>query len=132
MTKVLFVCRQNAGRSQMAHAFLEEHGKGLITVFSAGSQPADTIHPEVVEAMKLKGIDLEGRKPVEIGELSRHSFDLVVTMGCGDTCPSVRAGRRLDWDLDDPAGKSLPDVVRIRDRIEEKIVELLRSLKGKG
>jgi arsenate reductase len=113
----------------MAHAFLEKHGNGLFKVFSAGSQPAEAIHPEVVEAMQLKGIDLEGRKPVEFSELSCHSFDLVVTMGCDEACPTVQAGKRLDWDLNDPSGRSLADVIRIRDQIEEKIVELLRLLK---
>lgn len=112
----------------MARAFLEEHGKEDLKVFSAGSKPADMIHPEVIEAMRLKGLDLTWRKPVGINDLPDKSFDLVVTMGCGDTCPSVQMGKRIDWVLDDPAGQSLSEIISIRDQIEEKVLRLLQSL----
>lgn len=129
MTRILFVCRRNAGRSQMAEAFAEHHGKGILMAYSAGSEPATSIHPEVVESMKEKGIDLSSRQPVSIDELSGDWFDCVVTMGCGDACPSVRADKIVDWNVDDPA--DLPQLIvdGIRDRIEEKVLELIRSLK---
>jgi arsenate reductase len=114
----------------MAHAFMEEHGAGLFTAFSAGSQPADALHTEVLEAMKMRGIDLTDRRPVDIKDLPSQSFDLVVTIGCNDACPSVQAVKRLDWDLDDPSGQKLQEVIRIRDQIEDKVVELLQSLEG--
>jgi protein-tyrosine-phosphatase len=129
MKRVLFVCRQNAGRSQMAQAFAEMHGDGCLLAYSAGSEPAQMIHPEVVEAMSGKGIDLSGKRPRKVTDMSDLSFDVVITMGCGDTCQTIEADHRLDWNVDDPAGLSRVEIDRIRDQIEGKVIELVRSLK---
>jgi arsenate reductase (thioredoxin) len=118
---VLFVCVQNAGRSQMAQAFLEARGG---SARSAGSRPAATVHPEVAEAMAERGIDLAGRVPRELDRADVEWADLVVTMGCGDACPVLPGKRYLDWELDDPSGSGLDEVRRIRDEIERRVGEL--------
>jgi arsenate reductase len=128
MKRVLFVCRQNAGRSQMASAFAERHGDGLIVVYSAGSEPANAVHPVVVDVMREKGFDFSGRKPVSIEGLPVDIFDLVITMGCGDACPNVPADKRIDWKLKDPDGETYPVVRQIRDEIEKRIMDLVKSL----
>ncbi len=118
---VLFVCVQNAGRSQMAHALYEARGGHAR---SAGTRPAETVHAEVVDAMREKGIDLSERRPHRLERADAEWADLVVTMGCGDECPVVPGKRYVDWDLDDPAGKSADDVRAIRDDIERRVAEL--------
>ena len=129
MTRILFVCRQNAGRSQMAEAFAAHYGKDVLTACSAGSEPALSIHPEVVRSMKEKGIDLSQRSPTSVDDLSRDRFDYVVTMGCGDSCPPVKADRIVAWNVDDPADLPQSIVDGIRDMIEKKVLELIRALK---
>ena len=121
MTNVLFVCVQNAGRSQMAQAFLEARGG---SARSAGSRPAGAVHPEVVEAMREKGVDLAGRTPRALGREAVEWADLVVTMGCGDACPVLPGKRYVDWQLDDPAHAGADAVRRIRDEIERRVAEL--------
>jgi arsenate reductase (thioredoxin) len=120
---VLFVCVQNAGRSQMAHAFLEARGG---SARSAGSRPAEAVHPEVVEAMAERGIDLAGRVPKGLDRADVEWADVVVTMGCGDACPVLPGKRYLDWELDDPAGAGPEATRRIRDEIERRAAELPR------
>ncbi len=121
MTKVLFVCVQNAGRSQMAQAFYElRRGEAR----SAGTRPADRVHPEVVEVMRERGIDLAGRHPRRLERDDAEWADVVVTMGCGDECPVVVGTRYIDWDLADPAGASLDEVRAIRDEIERRVADL--------
>jgi arsenate reductase (thioredoxin) len=121
MTRVLFVCVQNAGRSQMAQAFYEGRGgKGR----SAGSTPAAQVHPVVVEAMDEVGIDLNGRVPRGLDREDVEWADLVVTMGCGDACPVLPGKRYLDWELPDPAGASLVATREIRDEIARRVAEL--------
>ncbi len=128
--EVLFVCVHNAGRSQMAAALLDHHAKGRVVVRSAGTAPADTINPTVVEAMEEVGIDLlaAGAIPKSLTEAAVKASDLVVTMGCGDTCPYFPGIRYEDWALDDPAGKTLAEIRAIRDQIDRCVLELLDEL----
>lgn len=128
--RVLFVCRGNSGRSQMAEAFLQYYGGDLFEAYSAGSSPKEKVLPEVLEVMAEKGLDLFFRKPKEIGSILRYGpFDLVVTMGCEELCPIVEAKRSLSWDLEDPEGKSLAVVREIRDKIEEEVKKLIAEVK---
>ena len=121
MTRVLFVCVQNAGRSQMAQALYERRGgEGR----SAGSAPASEVHPVVVEAMAEVGIAVDGRAPRRLEQDDVEWAELVVTMGCGDACPVLPGKRYLDWDLPDPAGASLADTREIRDEIARRVVDL--------
>ncbi|MFM9142076.1 MAG: arsenate reductase ArsC [Actinomycetota bacterium] len=125
---VLFVCVHNAGRSQMAAGFLEHLGGEKVSVYSAGSAPRDSINPVAVEAMREKGIDISGRSPKVLTTESVQASDVVITMGCGDTCPFFPGKRYEDWVLDDPAGKGIEDVRRIRDQIEARVKSLLQDL----
>ena len=121
MTNVLFVCVQNAGRSQMAQALYERLGG---SARSAGSTPADEVHPVVVEVMQEVGVDLDGRVPRRLERDDVEWADTVVTMGCGDACPVVTGKEYLDWELDDPAGRGIDEVRRIRDEIERRVAQL--------
>lgn len=126
--EVLFVCVHNAGRSQMAAALLEHHAGGRVRVRSAGTAPSDEIHPNVVEAMAERGLDVSTARPKGLREDDVREVDVVITMGCGDACPVVPGTRYLDWDLPDPAGKPIAEVRPIRDDIERRVVDLLREL----
>lgn len=128
--EVLFVCVHNAGRSQMAAAFLHALGGDRVVVRSAGTAPADTINPVVVEAMAEIGIDLHanGAHPKRLEDAAVEASDVVVTMGCGDTCPFYPGTRYEDWTLDDPAGQGIGAIRPIRDEIRERVVQLLHSL----
>ena len=126
--EVLFVCVHTAGRSQMAAALTERLGGDQVRVSSAGTEPADRINPAVVEAMREKGIDLTGRTPRVLEDEGVRAADVVITMGCGDACPVFPGVRYEDWALQDPAGQPLEIVREIRDRIEERVRALLRSL----
>ncbi|MDQ2984703.1 MAG: arsenate reductase ArsC [Actinomycetota bacterium] len=122
MTRALFVCRQNAGRSQMAQALYERAGgEGR----SAGTTPAAEVHPEVVEVMRELGIDLSAREPHQLSDADAEWADVVVMMGCGDACPYIPGKRHVDWDLPDPSGCPLEEVRRIRDEIAARIDALL-------
>ena len=126
--EVLFVCVHNAGRSQMAAALLEHHAAGRVRVRSAGTAPSDEIHPNVVEAMAERGLDASTARPKGLREDDIREVDVVITMGCGDACPVVPGTRYLDWDLPDPAGKTIAEVRPIRDDIERRVLDLLREL----
>jgi protein-tyrosine-phosphatase len=126
--QVLFVCVHNAGRSQMAAALLEPHAAGRVDVRSAGSTPADEINPAVRAAMAEIGIDLDGAHPKLLTTDAVRASDVVVTMGCGDTCPVFPGKRYLDWDLPDPAGKTLDEIRPIREDIDRRIRILLAEL----
>lgn len=124
---VLFLCIGNAGRSQMAHAFLERRGGHAVR--SAGSRAEQHLHHEVVEAMDEIGYDLSGRTPRQLDpEADAAWADVVVTMGCGDVCPVLPGKTYVDWGLEDPAGKSLERVRELRDEIERRVSELARQL----
>src|SRR3954466_8229553 len=125
---VLFVCVHNAGRSQMAAAFLTHLAAGRVEVRSAGSAPADAVNPAVVEAMKEAGIDISAETPKVLTVEAVQTSDVVITMGCGDACPYFPGKRYLDWKLDDPAGQGVPAVRPIRDEIERRIRGLLAEL----
>ena len=128
---VLFVCVHNAGRSQMAAGYLTELSGGRIEVRSAGSEPADQINPVAVEAMAEDGIDITSASPKILTTDAVKASDVVITMGCGDTCPVFPGKRYEDWDLDDPAGQPLADVRRIRDDIKARVTGLLSDLQGR-
>jgi arsenate reductase len=128
MSHVLFVCIQNAGRSQMAHALFEQAAGGRHEARSAGSRPAAHVHPEVVDVMRELGIDVAGRQPHKLDSEDMQWADLVVTMGCGDECPFIPGKRYVDWELDDPSGRPADDVRRIRDDIATRVDVLLADL----
>jgi arsenate reductase len=128
LPEVLFVCVHNAGRSQMAAALLDRKGEGRVRVLSAGSEPADQLNPAVVEAMDEVGIDISAERPKGLENRMVHESDVVITMGCGDACPIYPGKRYEDWELEDPAGKDLAAVRRIRDEISERVDALLGSL----
>jgi arsenate reductase (thioredoxin) len=126
--QVLFVCVHNAGRSQMAAAFLSQLGDGRIDVRSAGSTPAEEIHPVVVQAMEEVGIDLSAERPKRIDDDVVRASDVVITMGCGDACPIYPGKRYEDWQVEDPSGRSLEEVRGIRDDLERRVSELVSDL----
>ena len=127
MANLLFVCLHNAGRSQMSQALCERAAGSGHAARSAGTRPADAIHPEVVEAMSELGIDLSGR-PQQLDDGLAEWADIVVTMGCGDECPYLPGKRYIDWDLEDPKGLPLEQVRRIRDDIAVRVGELAAEL----
>src|SRR3982751_1451218 len=125
---VLFVCVHNAGRSQMAAGWLRHLAGDAVEVRSAGSAPAETINPAAVEAMREVGIDITDQTPKLLEYATAQSSDVIITMGCGDACPIFPGKRYEDWKLDDPAGKSVESVRRIRDEIKVRIEALLADL----
>lgn len=127
---VLFLCVHNAGRSQMAAAFMEQHAAGRVAVRSAGSAPASEVNPVVVQVMRERGIDLAGARPRLLTDDSVREADVVVTMGCGDACPVYPGKRYVDWDVADPSGQPPDAVRRIRDDIERRVLQLLAEITG--
>jgi protein-tyrosine-phosphatase len=125
---VLFVCVHNAGRSQMAAAYLAHLGGGAVEVRSAGSQPVDQVNPAAVAVMAEEGIDIAAQTPTVLTTEAVQDSDVVVTMGCGDTCPYFPGKRYEDWVLDDPAGQGVEAVRPIRDEIRGRVETLLREL----
>ena len=126
--EVLFVCVHNAGRSQMAAALLDHHARGRVRVRSAGSEPAERVNPAAVEAMAELGLDLSNEFPKPLEDGAVRTADVVITMGCGDVCPVYPGKRYEDWELDDPAGKPVAEVRRIRDEIDRRVRALLDEL----
>jgi protein-tyrosine-phosphatase len=128
MARALFVCLHNAGRSQMSEALFSRAAEGRHEARSAGTEPADRVHPEVVEAMAELGVDVSGRRPRRLTREDAEWADVVVTMGCGDECPYIPGKRYLDWDLNDPKGQS-PEAVRAtRDEIARRVGALVEEL----
>ena len=125
---VLFVCVHNAGRSQMAAAYVARLSGGAVEVRSAGSEPADQVNPAAVEAMAEEGIDITAETPKILTTEAVKDSDVVITMGCGDTCPIFPGKRYEDWDLEDPAGKGVDAVRPIRDEIRSRVITLLAEL----
>ena len=128
MARVLFVCLHNAGRSQMSAALFEQASEGRHEALSAGTTPAERVHPEVVEVMRELGIDLSGCIPQRLTRELAERADLVVTMGCGDQCPYIPGKRYIDWDLPDPKGRPVEDVRAVRDDIRRQVSELAADL----
>ena len=125
---VLFVCVHNAGRSQMAAGFMRELGQGRVEVLSAGSAPKDSINPIAVEAMAEVGIDIANNVPKVLTTEAVQQSDVVITMGCGDTCPFFPGKRYEDWVLEDPAGQAIEPVRVIRDEIKKRVEDLLKEI----
>jgi arsenate reductase len=128
MSTVLFVCRQNAGRSQMSQALFQRAAGDRHHALSAGTTPAAHVHPEVVEAMRELGVDLADRTPQLLTQDLAARAGVVVTMGCGDACPVIPGKRYIEWDLADPAGQSLEQVRAIRDDIDQRVRALVAEL----
>jgi arsenate reductase len=126
--EVLFVCVRNAGRSQMAAALLDARADGRVLVRSAGSDPGERINPTVVEALREVGIDVSREFPKPLSDDAVRAADIVVTMGCGDACPVYPGKRYEDWTIEDPEGRSLDEVRRIRDEIDARVQSLLAEL----
>ncbi|HET6673290.1 MAG TPA: arsenate reductase ArsC [Agromyces sp.] len=127
---VLFVCVHNAGRSQMAAGYLRDLAGDRVEVLSAGSEPKDEINPVAVEAMAEEGIDIAGNTPKVLTVDAVKESDVVITMGCGDACPIFPGKRYEDWELEDPAGKDLVTVRRVRDDIRARVEALLADILG--
>lgn len=128
MATVLFVCLQNAGRSQISEALFTRASGGAHQALSAGTAPAAHVHPEVVEVMRELGVDLADRTPRLLTRELAEQADLIITMGCGDQCPYIPDKRYIDWELPDPAGRRIEQVREIRDEISRRIDRLLSEL----
>jgi len=128
MARVLFACLHNAGRSQVSEALFTRAAAGRHEARSAGTEPGQHVHPEVVEAMNELGIDLAGRVPRMLSTADAEWADIVVTMGCGDKCPYIPGKRYLDWELADPKARPTEEVRRTRDEIERRVIELIAEL----
>jgi protein-tyrosine-phosphatase len=128
MATALFVCLHNAGRSQMSAALFERAAAGRHDALSAGTTPAERVHPEVVEVMRELGIDVSDRVPRKLTRELAERADVVVTMGCGDECPYVPGKRYVDWDLEDPKGRPLDEVRATRDDIARRVAALVEEL----
>jgi len=132
MATVLFVCLHNAGRSQMSAALFEQAAAGRHQALSAGTTPAEQVHPEVVEVMRELGIDLADRRPRLLTRELAEQADVVVTMGCGDACPSIPGKRYIEWQLPDPKGRPLEEVRATRDDIARRVRDLAAQLDAAG
>lgn len=128
MARVLFVCLHNAGRSQISEALFTRAAAGHHEARSAGTEPGERVHPEVVEAMDEVGLFVADRTPRKLSAADAEWADVVVTMGCGDKCPYVPGKRYLDWELEDPKGRPLEEVRATRDEIERRVTELIGEL----
>lgn len=128
MSGILFLCIHNAGRSQMAAGFARELSGGQVDIFSGGSEPAEHVNPVAVQVMNELGIDISQYQPQKFTDDLLSKVDVVVTMGCGDTCPFIPGKTYLDWPLDDPKGKSVDEVRIIRDEIKSRVKNLLAQL----
>jgi arsenate reductase len=128
MARVLFVCLHNAGRSQISEALFTPAATGRHEARSAGTEPGERVHPEVVGAMNELGIDLANRIPRRLSAADAEWADVVVTMGCGDECPYIPGKRYLDWQLEDPKGRALEEVRATRDEIQRRVTELIDEL----
>ena len=127
--RIVFVCVENARRSQMAEGFANAFGRERLEVYSAGSRPSSQIDPLVIEVMKEKGIDLSGTRPKGLNDLPSVELDYLVTMGCEETCPAVLAKKTIEWEIPDPRGKPIDEIRGIRDMIEDKVKMLLKEVK---
>lgn len=126
--KIVFICVENARRSQMAQGFAEVFGGEKVEVYSAGSSPSSQIDPIVIEVMKEKGIDLSSKRPKGLNDLPPIEMDYLVTMGCEETCPAVLSKNILEWDIPDPKGKSIDIVRNVRDMVEGRVRTLLKEI----
>jgi arsenate reductase (thioredoxin) len=132
MATALFVCLHNAGRSQMSQALFERAAEGRHSSLSAGTTPAERVHPEVIEVMQEVGIDISDRVPQALTVELAGQADVVVTMGCGDACPYIPGKRYIDWDLRDPKGRPISEVRDIRNDISQRVAALAAALDTDG
>jgi arsenate reductase len=128
LPEILFLCVHNAGRSQMAAAFARKLGGDHVVVHSAGSAPGESLNPAVVEVMSERGFDISSEVPTRLTEAMGLSADVIVTMGCGDACPVYPGKRYVDWEMSDPAGKTIEEIRPIRDNIEARVNLLISEL----
>lgn len=128
MKKFLFVCVENSNRSQMAEAFVRIHGGGEFEAASAGSRPSGRVNPKAIEAMREIGYDLTTHASKGLEQFNGQEVDVVVTMGCGDECPPVRAKQRIEWRIPDPRDLTNDEFRAVRDSIEERVKKLLQAL----
>jgi glutathione/glutaredoxin type arsenate reductase len=126
--RVLFVCIENSCRSQMAEGFARVLGEGKIAAYSAGSAPSGIVNPTAVAVMKEKGIDISTHSSKSVAELPVQSFDVIVTMGCGDVCPAMSASQRIEWNIPDPKSLPIETFRAVRDEIEDHVKDLLNTL----
>ena len=126
--KIVFICVENARRSQMAQGFAESLGKGKFEVYSAGSRPSSAVDPLVIDVMKEKGIDLSSHHPKGLNDLPPIEMDYLITMGCEETCPAIPAKKIIEWEIPDPKGKSIESYRKIRDIIEDKVKALWEDI----
>jgi arsenate reductase (thioredoxin) len=127
--RVLFVCVENSNRSQMAEAFGRIHGGEEFEAYSAGSRPSGIVNPKAIDAMKEKSYDLSRHRSKSLDEIPDGAYAVAVSMGCGDACPMVQAQRRVEWDIPDPKALPPEEFASVRDLIEQKVIELLESLR---
>jgi arsenate reductase len=132
MATILFVCLQNAGRSQMSQALFERAAGHAHRALSAGTTPADQVHPEVVQVMRELDLDLSGRTPQLLTREVAEQADIVVTMGCGDQCPYIPGKRYVEWELPDPSGRPMDKVREVRDEIARRVRDLSPRLRGRA
>ncbi len=126
--RVLFVCVENSNRSQMAEAFARMHGADKVEAYSAGSRPSGKVNPKAIEAMRAKGYDLTAHHSKSLDDIPAGQYEVAVTMGCGDSCPTVDARRRKEWDIPQPKDMPPDEFRTVRDLIERKVLELLATL----
>ena len=126
--RILFVCVENSNRSQMAEAFARVHGQEKVEAYSAGSRSSGVVNPKAIEAMKQKGYDLAQHRSKSLDEIPSGEYEVAVSMGCGDACPMVQAKRREEWDIPDPKTLPADEFRSVRDHIERKVIELLKTL----
>jgi len=127
---MVFVCVENARRSQMAQGFAEAYGHEKVEVYSTGSRPSQQIDPLVIEVMEEKGIDLSGKRPKGLNDLPPVEMDYLITMGCEETCPAISAKKIIEWEIPDPKGKPIDEVRRIRDMLAVKVKMLLEEVES--
>lgn len=130
MKRLLFVCVENSCRSQIAEAFARIHGNGELEIYSAGSRPSGKVNPKAVESMREVGYDLARHDSKSLAGIPAVEYDFVVTMGCGDECPYIRAKQREDWNIQDPKNLPPDQFRKIRDEIEKKVKEVLSRIEG--
>lgn len=129
MKKILFVCVENSCRSQMAEAFGKIHGEGVVEVYSSGSKPSGMVNPKAIASMAELGYDLSKHSSFGLDEIPQQKWDYAITMGCGDECPMIEADNREDWGLPDPKHMEPKEFARVRDIIENEVIELIEKLK---
>lgn len=130
MKNVLFICVENACRSQMAEAFGNIYGQGIIVSFSSGSKPSGQVNPKAIKAMKELGYDMENHSSKSLDEIPQTTYDYVITMGCGDECPYIKTKKRINWQVSDPKDLEATEFNLIRDQIKDNVLSLIKGIKA--